>query len=388
MKHENTIFRQLLDLIPRDQFQSIVNKYKGDFKTHKLNCWTQFVSIFYAQLRQRNSLRDIELGLKAQSNKLYHLGIKPVKRSTLSDANNKRSYQIFEELFYHTLKKCKKLSAERLELKNPITSLDSTTITLCHSLFPWAKFQAKKGGLKLHLHYNHNDDLPEFITLTEAKASDLTIGRQFKFKPDSILVFDRGYNDYKWFYALNQQGVTFVCRVKQPFTFSLIGQHEVNQESNIIKDADIQIPANHSHKKKRYLKPIRIVAYQDPETGEIIEFLTNNETFKPETIALIYKQRWKIELFFKWIKQHLKIKTFLGTSKNAVFTQIWIAMTLYLLLWFIKIQVAYRFSLHNLSRIIFESAFEKIHLIEILGLNSFKPPPSFSHQQLLLSFAV
>ena len=386
MKQESTIFRQLLNLLPRGQFEMIVKKYKGDFKTHKLNCWAQFAAIFYAQLRQRNSLRDIETGLRVQSSKLYHLGIKPVKRSTLSDANKKRPYQVFEELFYCMLKKCKQLSAKRIEFTNPITSLDSSTITLCHTLFPWANFQAKKGGLKLHLHYNHNDDLPEFISLTEAKASDLTIGRQFKFKPDSILVFDRGYNDYKWFYALDQQRVTFVCRVKRPFSCYLIGQHTLNPESDIIEDSDIHIPANHSHHKKRYLKPIRLVAYQDPDTGETIKFLTNNESYSPETIALIYKQRWKIELFFKWIKQHLKIKTFLGTSKNAVFSQIWIAMTLYLLLWFIKLQASYQFSLHTLSRIVFEAAFEKIHIIEILGLRQYKPPPISNSEQLSLDF--
>lgn len=372
MKYQGTVFSQLLQLLPRDRFQEIVEKYKGDARTHKLNCWSQFVCLFYGQLRQRDSLRDIETGLEVQSSKLYHLGLKqPVKRSTLSDANNKRPYRIYEELFGRLLKKCQRIHVEKSGFRTLISSIDSTTLELCHSLFPWTTYRSKKGGLKLHMHYDHDSDLPDVIRITDAVESDLKIGKQIQVKPDSILIFDRAYYDYAWFYALDQQNITFVSRVKKNFTYSIIGQHPVDPDSSIILDQDIQVPGPTSHRRKRYFKPLRLITYVDPENGDTLQFMTNNESFKPETIQLLYKQRWKIELFFKWLKQNLKIKTFLGTSKNAVFTQIWIAMITYLLLWYIKNQTHYRFSLLKLSRIINEAIFERVHFIDLLHLRSF-----------------
>ena len=368
MKYQQTVFGQLLTLVPREIFQKLVEKYNGDYKTHKLDCWTQFVTMFYAQLKQRNSLRDIETGLEVQCNKLYHLGmIQPIKRSTLSDANNKRSYHIYEETFNYLLNRCQTTQRGRKSFKNPIQSIDSTTIELCHSLYPWTKYRVKKGGIKLHMKLDHDTDLPDFLCVTDANTSDLAVGKSINFKPDSILIFDRGYYDFNWFYTLHKQGIIFVSRVKKNFTYQKIGQHKIEEETNIISDEDVFIPGPTSHRKRCYLDPIRLVTYQDPENGEIIRFLTNSENFNPKTIVEIYKQRWKIETFFKWIKQHLKIKSFLGTSKNAVMSQIWIAMIVYLVIWYLKQQVQYSAPLIKLSRILNESLFERLHLLEILG---------------------
>ena len=385
MKNQNTIFRQLLDFFPRDKFQQIVDKYQGDRYSKSFKSWHQFVSIFYAQLKQRDCLREIETGLEAQSNKLYHLGLIPVKRSTLSDANNRINYRIYEEAFYFLLSKCQFIAKNKLKFENPICSLDASVINLCYSVYPWAKYQTQKGALKLHMRLDHAGYLPNFMTITEGKVSELTIAKTMSFSPDSILVFDRGYNSYEWFYSLHLKGINFVTRVKNNFGYRLVGQHPVNENSSVIADEDILIPSVKCHKKKKYLVPLRLVTYEDPDSGEILRFLTNNENFKPETIALIYKQRWQIELFFKWIKQRLIIKSFIGTSKNAVFSQIWIALIVYLLIWYIKHQIRSCFSLTKLTRILNEAAFERQPLLDILGLRLL--PSSFSpFTQLAFAF--
>lgn len=386
MKYQQTIFGQLLQILGRDQFQQIVNKFHGDFKTHKLNCWTQLVTMIYSQIRQRHSLRDIENGLIIQESKLYHLGITPVKRSTLSDANAKRNYRIYEETFHYVLDKCQKLAGRRFEYGNVLHSLDSTVINLCYAIFPWAKFYQTKGGLKLHLYYDHATDLPEFICITERKVSDLNIAKTIPYKPDSIVVFDKGYRHYGWFYELTQNKVTFVTRPYSTFTYTVIGQHDADPEGPVLSDQDVWIPYLESHEKRQYFKPIRLITYQDPDSGKIFQFLTNSENLSALMIARIYKARWQIDLFFKWIKQHLKIKTFLGTSKNAVYTQIWIAMILYLLLWFIKQQVRFNNTLHCLSAIIHESIFERRHLLEVLNLKPKEILSFFSDVQLDFGF--
>ena len=252
-------------------------------------------------------------------------------------------------------------------------------ISLCHSLYPWAKYRTQKGAVKLHLRLDHNGYLPDFATITEGNTADITIARTLRFNPDSILVVDRGYYDFSWLYGLHQKGITFVIRAKKDMSYSVLGQHNVSEESNVLSDEDIVVPWRHKPQKSlqpNYKDKLRLVTYLDPESGKTYRFLTNNESFSPETIALIYKQRWQIELFFKWIKQRLLIKSFIGTSKNAVFSQIWIALIVYLLIWYVKFQTSYKSSLTKLSRILNEMAFERIPLLDILGQR--KGPPSFS----------
>ena len=378
MQYNHTIIGQVLSIIPKNKFQQIVDKYNGDYRVRKLTCWNQFVSLFYGQLRQRDTLRGIESGLITQQQKLYHLGINPIKRSTLSDANNLRDYRIYEESFYMLLGMCQQLTQNKVGFKNPIYSLDATVINLCYSLFPWAKYRTRKGAIKMHVLLEHENYLPEFIMITEGNQHELNLGKQMPIKPDSILVIDRGYYDFEWLYSLHKQNTTFVIRAKKDLSYTLIGQHEITgDDSNVIADEDILVPwktSKYESKQRKYPEPIRMVTYIDPETGKVLRFLTNNEDFSPETIALIYKQRWQIELFFKWIKQNLKIKSFLGTSKNAVFTQIWIAMIVYLLIWYIKFQSKYKHSMLHLTRILNEGAFERVSIINILSQKFFMIP--------------
>lgn len=372
MKHYQTVFNQFLALVPRFQFQKYVNKYNGDKKSHKLNCWSQFVAILYSQLRERDSLRGITEGLDTQINQLYHLGVKPVKRSTFSDANNKRNMAIYEDLFNHLLARCKQLSQRTMTFENPIRSIDASVIDLCYGLYPWAKYRTRKGAIKLHVELSHQSYLPETVVITEGNVHEINIGRKMEIRPDSIYVVDRGYLDYEWLYKIHTKGAKFVIRAKKDTSYSVIGQHDTDADSGVISDEDIIIPWKHKVQKSlqpKYKDKLRLVTYFDEETGKTYRFITNIEDFKPETIALIYKQRWQIELFFKWIKQHLKIKSFIGTSKNAVMTQIWIAMITYLLLWYLKHQTKFQRSLLALTRIINETLFQKISFIDLLGLD-------------------
>lgn len=371
MKYQNTIFSQLINLYPRHKFQEKVDKYEGDKKTHKLKCWDQFMALMYGQIRQLDSIRAIQAGLSLQQHHWYHLNTNGIKRSTFSDANNKRNYCIYEESFNFLLNKCVQYSRAKFSFDNPIKSIDATTINLCYSIFPWAKYQTRKGAIKLHMMLEHNSYLPELLVITDGKVGDITVARNIPITPDSIYVMDKAYIDYKWLYSINQGNAYFVVRAKRDMNYSVIGQQESEHE-NVISDEDIQTPWLHKiqpSKKPKYPDTLRLVTYCDPETDKIYKFLTNIKNFKAETIALIYKQRWQIELFFKWIKQNLKIKTFIGTSKNAVMTQIWVAMIAYLMFWYLKHQTKFNKSLLYLARIINETLFIRVHLLDVLGLS-------------------
>ena len=371
MKYQNSVFSQILSLLPSYKFQEIVDKYDGDKKAHKLLCWDQYIALLFGQIRQRDSLRAIETGLELQRTHWYHLNTHGIKRSTFADANNKRDYRIYEESFNYLLSKCQTYSRNNFEFNNPIKSIDATTIDLCHSIYPWAKYRTRKGAIKMHMMIEHNRYLPEMLVITDGKVGDITVARDIPITPDSIYCMDRAYIDYRWLHSIHTSGAYFVVRAKKDMNYSVIGQQESEHE-NVISDEDIQTPWLHKRqpsKKPKYPDILRLVTYRDPETGKIYKFLTNIENFKAETIALIYKQRWQIELFFKWIKQNLKIKTFIGTSKNAVMTQIWIAMIAYLMLWYIKHQTKFEKSLLQLTRIINDMLFNRVHLLDILGLS-------------------
>lgn len=387
MKYQQSIFGQILSLVPRDKFQEIVTKHKGDYRIRTLSCWTQLVSLMYAQLRAKNSLRDIEEGLFVHTAKLYHLGIQPIKRSTLSDANNRRDPGIYEDVFHLLLERCKKVMPKTKRFSQPIISIDSTLIRLCCSLCPWTNYHARKGAVKVHVGLDNDALLPDFVRITHGRVSDMRIAKQITYKPDSILVFDRGYRNYAWYYSLHKQNVTFVARPHAHATYTLIGQHSAPAKNScVISDEIIQIPQQSSHKKRTYLESLRLITVKDPVSAKILQFFTNNFLFPPETIADIYKNRWTIELFFKWLKQHLQIKSFLGTSQNAIYTQIWIAMITYLLIWFIKHQVQYKYSRLNLLRVLNELLFERTSLLNVLGRLNPDPSFCFHGSQLLLAF--
>jgi hypothetical protein len=310
-----------------------VEKHEGDRYVKYFTCWQQFVTMLYGQVRGKDSLRDIETSLKTQSGKWYHLGLKDIRRSTLADANNGRDYRIYEELFYFLLGRCKDLTPKhRFRFKNPLYTLDATLIRLSLTLFPWATYRKRKGAMKLHYLYDHNGALPSFLVMTDAKQHELKVVKErgFPLLPDSIVSMDRAYIDYKWLYSLHKSRVFFVTRAKVNIDCKITGQHEMATDKGLIIDRRIVFSG--FYQKENYPEELRLVSLIDKETHEEFMFLTNNFSLAASTIAEIYKARWQIELFFKWIKQNLKIKSFLGTSQNAVLTQIWIAMCYYLLL--------------------------------------------------------
>jgi hypothetical protein len=363
-----TIFAELLKLCPRYHFEKAVERYQGDRYVKIFTTWQQYITLLYSQITQKDSLRDIETGLSAQSSRWYHLGLSGVHKSTLSDANTKRDYRIFEETFYHLLARCKDLTPKhKFRFKNPLYTIDATTIDLCLSLFPWAKFRKSKGAIKMHCLYDHSGALPSFLTVTDGKRHDVRVVKETSLPllPDSIISVDKAYIDYKWLYSLNEKGVWFVTRTKSNTDYLVTGQHETSGKGFII---DQRIFLQGILTKDKYPKQLRRIKYYDEERKKTLTFLTNNFKLAATTIAQIYRSRWQIELFFKWIKQNLKIKSFLGTSKNAVLIQIWIAMCYYLLLTYIKYQTKYGYSLLQLSRVIRETLFERKNLIDILTL--------------------
>ena len=364
----DTIFSELLKLSPRYQFEKAVQKYQGDRYVKTFSTWQQYITILYSQITQKDSLRDIVTGLTAHMTRWYHLGFTGVHKSTLSDANAKRDYQIFEETFYSLLHRCKNLTPKhKFRFKNPLYTIDATTIDLCLSVFPWAKFRTTKGAIKMHCLYDHSGALPTFLTVTDGKRHDVRVVKDhaFPLSPDSIISVDKAYIDYKWLNSLNEQRVWFVTRAKTNIDYAVVGQHPISSKK-VLSDESISLQGPLT--KTKYSKELRLIRYYDEERQKTLTFLTNNFKLAATTIAQIYKSRWQIELFFKWIKHNLKIKSFLGTSKNAVLTQIWVAMCYYLLLTYIKYQTKYGYSLLQLSRVIREMLFERKALIDILTL--------------------
>ncbi len=369
MHNVDTIFSELLKLCPRYEFEKAVERYQGDRYVKAFTAWQQYITILYSQITRKDSLRDIETGFLSHATRWYHLGFTGVRRSTLSDANTKRDYKIFEDTFYRLLARCRDLTPKhRFRFKNPLYTIDSTTIDLCLSVFPWAKFRKTKGAIKMHCLYDHSGAMPCFLTVTDGKKHDVRVVKDTSLPllPDNIVSIDKAYIDYKWLYSLEEQGVWFVTRAKSNIDYAVTGQHPVSGKG-VISDETISLSG--ALTKENYPEQLRLIRYFDEERKKTLTFLTNNFKLAATTIARIYKSRWQIELFFKWIKQNLKIKSFLGTSKNAVMTQIWIAMCYYLLLTYIKYQTKYGYSLLQLSRVIREMLFERKNLIDILTLN-------------------
>ena len=372
MDNSITILSQLLSFMPKRGFNRLVGQHNGDRYVKKLTAWNQFVLLLYAQASCKDSLREIETGINTHENSFYHLGIKSAARSSLSYANNNRDYEIFEKLFYLLFKQFKSVvSSGQFKFNNPLYIIDSTTVSLCLSLFDWAKYGRTKGAIKLHTILDSTTMVPEIINITAGKPSDISAAKQIDFgwlKAGSIIVFDRGYIDYKWWGEFDQKNVTFVSRTKKNQNIFVVRQHnEATLEKGILADETVAFGSFGAFDK--YEKDLRRIRYFDEKTQKEYEFLTNNFELKAKQIADIYKDRWQIELFFKWIKQNLKIKTFLGTSKNAVMTQIWIAMIYYLFLSYLKFQTKFGKSLLVLTRMIREVLMFKRSLIDLLSLD-------------------
>lgn len=358
MAHNNTIAHQLLKLTPRHEFDAVVREV--DRRTRKLTCWSQFNAMLFAQFTGRDSLRDIENGLAARKSELYHLGVGDVRRSTLADANESRPYQVYEALFDKTLAKCRAFAPTHgFRFKNALYSIDATTIDLCLSAFPWAKFRKRKGAIKIHTMLDHRGNLPCVAVVTDGKKADIRIARTMKMPAGSIVAMDRGYLDFAWMESLDADGVFFVTRLKTNISYRTVRRFPDSKGGGVTSDSNIELSGSSA---SAYPRALRRVRYVDPETGHAYSFLTNAFHLSAKTIAEIYRQRWQIELFFRWIKQHLKVKSFLGTSKNAVLTQIYIALIAYLLVAFQAFQQRARASSLTLLRLIQLNFFERTDL--------------------------
>ena len=365
MAHCNTIFAQILRFVPRHEFETLAKQHHSGRSFRTASRWAQFVTLTLAQLAGRNSLRDIVENISAQAHRLYHLGSSRISRSNLARINEGKPYRLYEALFGKLLLRCQgKVPGHDFRFNNKLYSLDASTIDLCLSVFPWADFRTTKGAVKLHVGLNHDGYLPEFVTITEGKTADITVGRSLKFPKGSVIATDRGYIDYGWFNQLTDKGIFFVTRLKSNATTRVIERRPVLAVKGLTSDQIIEFTAVKAARECPI--QLRRIGYRDPETGKHYVFLTNNFKLAAKTIADIYKARWQVELFFKWIKQNLKIKSFTGTSKNAVMTQIWIAMCVYLILAFIKFQSKLSKSMQQILRLLHLNLFEKRDLMALL----------------------
>ena len=365
MPHCNTIFSQILKLVPRHEFETLAKQHHSGRSFRTASRWSQFVTLAMAQLAGRISLRDIVENVSAQAHRLYHLGSAKLTRSNLSRINEDKPYALYEALAGKLLNRCQRMApGHKFRFKNPLYSLDASTIDLCLSVFPWASFRSTKGAIKLHVGLNHDGYLPEFVTITEGKTSDVEMVRTLTFPSGSIVVVDRGYNDYDWYNQLTEKDVFFVTRLKDNAQYRVINRQPDLKNKGLTSDQTIRLTSIQAAKKCP--SRLRRVGYRDIDTGKHYIFLTNNFKLAARTIADIYKARWQVELFFKWIKQNLKIKSFIGTSKNAVMTQIWIAMCVYLLLAFIKFQSRMNKTMQQILRLLQLNLFEKRDLMALL----------------------
>ena len=365
MAHCNTVLNQILKIVPRHEFETLSKQHHSGRAFRSATRWSQFVTMAMAQLSGRNSLRDIVENLSAQAHRLYHLGSARLTRSNLSRINEDKPHTLYEALFGKLLTRCQGMrGGHDFRFDNPLYSLDASTIDLCLSVFPWADFRSTKGAIKLHVGLNHDGYLPEFVTITEGKTHDVTIGRTLQFPKGSIVAVDRGYNDYRWYKQLTEKGVFFVTRIKSNARYRVIERRPVLKSKGLTCDQTIEFTGVQTRKKCPI--QLRRIGYRDPQTGKLYYFLTNNFKLAAKTIADIYKARWQVELFFKWIKQNLKIKSFVGTSKNAVLTQIWIALCVYLILAFLKFQSGIKKTMQQILRLLQLNLFEKRDLIALL----------------------
>jgi hypothetical protein len=343
------MFSQILQLFPRSQFQVLVKETKAERHARGFSCWDQFVSMMFCQLGRAHSLREICHGLSSCEGKLSHLGIDEAPhRSSLAYANEHRSWELYQKLFFQLLERCHKDAPfkKKFRFKNKLVSLDSTVIDLCVSMFDWAKFRRTKGAIKLHLLLDHDGYLPCFGVITEGKVHDVKVAWSLWFEPGTVVVDDRGYNDYRLFSKWTEEAVYFVTRMKDNALYTIVEEREVPQNRFVVKDQIIFLSASRAWEKCPY--PLRRVEVWDEEKQQTLVFLTNHFDFGASTIAAIYKERWQIELFFKALKQNLKIKTFVGTSANAVKIQVWTALIAMLILRYLQLKSKFSWSLSNL----------------------------------------
>jgi hypothetical protein len=383
-----SIFSQLLQLFPQHEFQKLVKQTHAERHARGFSCWDQFVAMLFCQLGKANSLREITDGLRSCEGKLKHLGISAPHRSTLAYANKHRPWELYQELFLLLLKRVQSegLGKKKFRFKNKLVSLDSTVIDLSISLFNWAHFRRTKGAIKIHLLLDHDGYLPNFAWITEGKVADIQIARQILFSPGTIVVDDRAYNDYRLFGSWTSQKVYFVTKLKENAQYEVVGEGKLPRHRNVLKDQILEFTDPLSREKCPY--PLRVIEVYDPEKDEVHCFLTNHMDLGATTIAAIYKDRWQIEIFFKYLKQYLKIKTFVGTSPNAVKIQIWIALIAMLMLRHLQLAARFAWSLSNLVALLRMNLFTHRDLWAWLHEPFDTPPADYEPEQLALNLGL
>lgn len=381
-----TVFAQIMSFLPDYEFNKCVDKYKGNHRVRSFTCKEHFYVMGFAQLTYRESLRDIESCLTAFSSKLYHSGIKqPVSRSTLAEANENRDWRIYADFAQVLIREARRLYKQdnefALDIDNMVYALDSSTIDLSLSLFPWAKFRKAKGAVKMHTLLDLRGSIPTFVHLTDGLCHDVNVLDHIVIEPGAIYVMDKGYVDYFRFYSLiHQQRGFFVTRAKDNMAARRVYSRKVDKTIGLKYDQSVKLTGFYI--KKDYPDYLRRIKYQDEETGKIYVFLTNNFELSALLIAQLYKERWKIELFFKWIKQHLRIKSFYATSRNAVYCQIWIAICMYLLVAILKKRLKLEHSLYTLLQVFSLTLFEKVTINKLFTNSIYKPISSDNTNQL------
>ena len=380
------VFSQVMDFMPMHTFRRCVTRYQGDYKVKKFTCLDQYLCMAFAQITYRESLRDIEICLRAQEQKLYHMGIRgKVSRSTIADANEQRNWNIYADLAYSLINMARKLYSNEsfaFELEQTAYALDATTIDLCLSMFPWANFRQNKGAIKLHTLLDLRCSIPTFIHISDGKLHEVNTLDIVPFEPGSFYVMDRGYLDFSRLYNLSQASAFFLIRAKSNLQCRRIYSHPVDRSTGLIYDQTIMLTG--FYQSKVYPEKLRRVKYYDAETDLAFVFLTNNFNLPALTVAQLYRSRWQVELFFKWIKQHLRIKQFYGTSENAVKTQIWVAVSVYVLVAIVKKRLNISASLYEMLQILSLTMFEQTPLNSLLStINMARDDADFANQMNL-----
>jgi transposase len=386
MYQGQTVFSQVLGFLSHKKFHQCVNRYRGNYRVRSFTCYDQLLCMAFAQLTYRESLRDIECCLRALHEKLYHMGIRgKVSRSTLADANENRDWRIYSDFAQVLIHEARGLYVDNdfgLELKETVYALDSSTIDLCLSVFPWARFRRTKAAIKLHTLLDLRGDIPTFIWITDGKVHDVNVLDHLIPEPGAIYVMDRAYLDFQRLYQMHQSSAIFVTRSKTNTGLRRVYSHKVDKSTGVRYDQTV-VPTGF-YTKKDYPEKLRRIKYFDAEKGRSFIFLTNQFILPALTIAELYRYRWRVEIFFKWIKQHLRIKSFYGTSENAVKTQIWIAISTYVLVAIMKKRLNIDLSLYTILQILSISLFEKIPILQALTADDYKGTITTGHKQLKL----
>lgn len=380
------VFAQLIEHLPLQTFRRCVARYGGQHKVKSFSCVDQLLVMMFAQLTFRESLRDIEACLRAQPEKIYHMGIRGgMARNTLANANATRDWRIYADFAQRLIRTARDLYASEplgVQLDNTVYALDSTTIDLCLSLFPWAPFRSTKAAVKLHTLLDLRGNIPTFLHISDGKLHDVNILDQLIPEAGAFYIVDRGYVDFERLARFDQAGAFFVTRAKRGMRFKRLAWRKTDRNTGVICDHTIALTVFYS--KQGYPKPLRRIRFKDPETGKKLVFITNHLDLEPLTVCQLYKMRWQVELFFKWIKQHLRIKTFFGTSENAVKSQIWIAVCTYVLVAIVRKRLKLEASMHEILQILSLSLFEKTSLDQLLTLNVPGPQQPGGANQLIL----